>query len=300
MSYWWVNQTDNWQDEFKRGYLYAGESSSAYRKSILDVRKDDLVICTHGTGEKRRIYAIGIIAADPSGKLVPRRQTRAIKSVTKPAWPNGWEVPIDYEELESPVPWAPIRRSIQGKFVAKHFTEKSAGVQGYLFPVPPETAGEILRLVNREQPPGTRLAGAEVIAPALFATTMAAEVMVRVGHKKWSAEVKTMWGERCCATGFNVRPLLRASHIVSWSEDEGCRLHRHNGLCLSPAYDAAFDAHLITFQDDGRILLADEFSPESARQIGIDPATQIKGLLPDHLKYLERHRTVFRSKCSRP
>lgn len=129
---------------------------------------------------------------------------------------------------------------------------------------------------------------------------MAAEVMVRVGHQKWSADVKTMWGERCCAIGFNVKPLLRASHIVSWSEDESCRLDRHNGLCLSPAYDAAFDAHLITFQDDGRILLTDEFSPESARQIGIDPATRIKGLSPGHLKNLERHRTVFRSKCSRP
>jgi hypothetical protein len=76
MQYWWVNQTDNWQDEFKSGYLYAGESPHAYRRSILDVRKDDLVICTHGTGEKRKIYALGVIAGNPSGKRVPRRQTR--------------------------------------------------------------------------------------------------------------------------------------------------------------------------------------------------------------------------------
>jgi putative restriction endonuclease len=296
MNYWWVNQTDNWQDEFRNSYLYAGESSHAYRKSILDVRKDDLVICTHGTGEKRRIYAIGIIAADPSRKTVPRRETRTVQSIKKPAWPKGWEVPADYDELEHPAPWVPIWRRLQGKFVAKHFTNKSAGVQGYLFPVPPQTAGEILRLVNREQPPAARLAAAEAIPPALFATTMAAEVMVRVGHKKWSAGVKSMWGERCCATGFNVKPLLRASHIVSWSEDASSRLDRHNGLCLSPAYDAAFDAHLITFEDDGRIMLSDKFSAESARQIGIDPATKIKGLLSGHLKYLERHRSTFRSK----
>ncbi len=299
MNYWWVNQTDNWQDEFKNGYLYAGESSHAYRKSILEVRKHDLVICTHGTGEKRMIYAVGIIATDPSGKIVPRRQTRAILSVKKPAWPKGWEVPIDYEELVRPIPWAPIRRSMQGKFSAKHFTEQSAGVQGYLFPVPPETAGEILRMVNREQPPGTRLADAEAIPRVVFATTMAAEVMVRVGHQKWAAKVKAMSGERCCVTGFNVKSLLRASHIVSWSEDENTRLDPYNGLCLSPAYDAVFDAHLITFQDDGQIQLANEFSPQSARQIGIDPNAQIEGLLPDHLKYLKRHRTLSRSKYSR-
>jgi hypothetical protein len=88
--------------------------------------------------------------------------------------------------------------------------------------------------------------------------------------------------------------------IVGWSEDERSRLDRYNGLCLSPAYDAAFDVHLITFQDDGRILLANELGVESARQIGIDPATQIMGLSPLHIKYLERHRTVFRSMCPRP
>jgi hypothetical protein len=224
MKYWWVNQTEQWHDEFKNSYLYAGTSSHVYRKSILDVRKDDLVICTHGTGERRRIYAIGVVAADPSGATVPRRQTRIAMSQKKQAWPTGWEVPIDYDELEHPVLWAPIRRGIHGKFVAKHFTNNSAGVQGYLFPVPLATAGEILRLINREQPPGARLPTAEAIPPELFATVMAAEVMVRIGHQKWSTDVKCVWGERCCATGFNVKKLLRASHIVPWSEDERSRL----------------------------------------------------------------------------
>lgn len=108
-----------------------------------------------------------------------------------------------------------------------------------------------------------------------------------------------MWGERCCANGFNARALLRASHIVPWSEEERTRLDPYNGLCLGPAYDAAFDAHLITFQDDGRILLAKALSVESARQIGIDPAAQIKGLLPAHFKYLKRHRIDFEKKFSR-
>jgi len=212
----------------------------------------------------------------------------------KQAWPEGWEVPIDYDELEYPVPWAPIRRAIQGKFNAQHFTEKSAGVQGYLFPVPVETAGEILRQINWKQPDSARFAAPEATPPELFATAMVAAVMVRIGHQKWSDGVKRMWGECCCATGFNVRRLLRASHIVPWHEEERSRLDPYNGLCLSPAYDAAFDAHLITFWDDGHILLADGFDAESARLIGINPATQITGLLPGHLEYLKRHRTAFK------
>jgi hypothetical protein len=158
MNSWWVNQTNNWRDEFNSGYLYAGESSHAYRKSILDVRENDMVLCTHGKGEQRRIYAVGIIAAVPSGKIVPRRPTRALQSAKKPAWPVGWEVPIDYDELEHPVPLVPIWSGIRGSFVGKHFTGKSAGVQGYLFPVPPETLARFCgwSIGSNHQEPGLR------------------------------------------------------------------------------------------------------------------------------------------------
>lgn len=300
MKYWWVNQTDNWQDEFNSGYLYAGKSSHAYRKSILDVRVGDLVICTHGTGEKRRIYAVGIIVADPSGEIVSRRQTRTLASPKKQKWPFGWEVQINYRELADPVLWPPIRSRIPDNYVAKHFTKKSRGVQGYLFPLPSDTAGVILRAVNEKQPAAAKLQIIEATNAEQFATAFAAEVMVRIGHQKWSEDVKRMWGGRCCATGFNVMRLLRASHIVPWSEDERIRLDRHNGLCFSPSYDAAFDAHLITFQDDGRILLSAGLSAESAGLLGIDPEARIVGLVSAHLKHLERHRAAFKTICLKP
>lgn len=40
--------------------------------------------------------------------------------------------------------------------------------------------------------------------------------------------------------------LLRASHIVPWSQDPSLRLDPHNGLCLNALHDAAFDRGLIT------------------------------------------------------
>jgi hypothetical protein len=294
MNYWWVNQTDNWRDEFETGYLYSGESPHRYRKSILDVRRGDLVLCSHGKGEKREIYAIGIIADDPSGQVVTRRRTRSVQPLNKDEWPRGWEVQIDYVLLERPVHWPPIRRRLQPTHEAEHFTKASPGVQGYLFPVPPETAVEILRLANVEQPPSTRFAipGPD---PKAFVTAVAAEIMRRIGHDKWSNSVKRMWDDRCCATGFGIKRLLRASHIIPWSENVEVRLDPCNGLCLSPAFDAAFDAHLISFRDDGSILLAPDFSEESARQIGIDPATRINGLTSKHIAYLRQHR----ARCSR-
>jgi len=60
----------------------------------------------------------------------------------------------------------------------------------------------------------------------------------------------------CCVTGMPVRAVLRASHIVGWAEDEITRLLPSNGLCLAATYDAAFDRHLISFDEDYRMILS--------------------------------------------
>lgn len=60
----------------------------------------------------------------------------------------------------------------------------------------------------------------------------------------------------CCVCGLNVPEVLRASHIVGWAEDAGNRMNPANGLCLSATYDAAFDRHLISFDEDYRLILS--------------------------------------------
>jgi putative restriction endonuclease len=66
------------------------------------------------------------------------------------------------------------------------------------------------------------------------------------------------YGAQCCLTGLNVPDVLRASHIVAWKDDKPNRLNPANGLCLSATYDAAFDRHLISFDEDYRMI----FSPQ--------------------------------------
>ncbi len=65
------------------------------------------------------------------------------------------------------------------------------------------------------------------------------------------------YGAQCCVTGLNIPGVLRASHIVAWKDDKKNRLNPENGLCLSATYDAAFDRHLISFDEDYRMF----FSP---------------------------------------
>ena len=56
-------------------------------------------------------------------------------------------------------------------------------------------------------------------------------------------------------TGCNLEEILIASHIVPWKDctDEE-RLDVDNGLLLSPNYDALFDKHLISFDEDGKLI----------------------------------------------
>ena len=64
--------------------------------------------------------------------------------------------------------------------------------------------------------------------------------------------------------------MLKASHIVGWAEDKKNRLNPEIGLLLSATYDAAFDKHLISLDEDYRMIvspvLRDHYSSESAKE----------------------------------
>ena len=64
-----------------------------------------------------------------------------------------------------------------------------------------------------------------------------------------------------------------------------------NGLALSPVYDKAFDAGLITFSDCGDIVVSARLAHDAGR-LGISGRERIVGLSAQHQKYLEYHRLI--------
>lgn len=82
------------------------------------------------------------------------------------------------------------------------------------------------------------------------------EAKQRVGQDQFRKWILNIYGGKCCVTGLDVPEVLRASHIVAWADDAKNRLNPSNGLCLSATYDAAFDKHLISFDDDYRMILS--------------------------------------------
>lgn len=122
-------------------------------------------------------------------------------------------------------------------------------------------------------------------------TTEAERLVVqRVGQNIFRARLIEYWRGQCPLTGIVDEPLLRASHIKPWRdcESDAERLDVHNGLLLSALWDAAFDAGLVTFGNDGLPIFSERVSNQARSRFRFDqPVT----LTEKHQIFLEWHRT---------
>ncbi|WP_414660174.1 HNH endonuclease [Horticoccus sp. 23ND18S-11] len=127
----------------------------------------------------------------------------------------------------------------------------------------------------------------------------------RRGQDFFRRTVLVSYHHRCCITGTPIPTLLSASHIVAWSADRAQRLNPRNGLCLAKTQDAAFDRHLITLDEDLRVVLSksirDHFTSEAVRA-NFQPYEGRQIALPHRFTpdptLLKRHRDLFWSSPS--
>jgi hypothetical protein len=64
-------------------------------------------------------------------------------------------------------------------------------------------------------------------------------------------------------------------------------------------YDAAFDALLLSFADDGTLTLAPDFPLSEAIAAGVDPAAKIQISDLKTAKYLAEHRALMAARSAR-
>lgn len=123
------------------------------------------------------------------------------------------------------------------------------------------------------------------------------QTKVRLNQDKFRRWILSIYSNKCCITGLNIPQILRASHISPWSEDKINRMNPSNGLCLSATYDAAFDKHLISFDDDYRMVLSSYISDYCTKDVCNQYFKKFEGarlaipsrFLPDK-NLLEKHR----------
>lgn len=119
-------------------------------------------------------------------------------------------------------------------------------------------------------------------------------VTSRVGQGAYRKRIVHRWEYKCAITGFSKLDILIASHIVPWCDsNDNERLDVDNGLLLSPTYDALFDRNLISFENNGKIILSDAIDNEAYKKIGVSGVESIKNLSSYNHNYLVRHRLHF-------
>ena len=83
------------------------------------------------------------------------------------------------------------------------------------------------------------------------------ERKARIGQSFFRDTLLSAYDGRCCVTGLANPHLLEASHIVPWQEDRDIRLNPRNGLLLSALHHKAFDAGLMSVEEDFTVLVCE-------------------------------------------
>ena len=119
-------------------------------------------------------------------------------------------------------------------------------------------------------------------------------VTSRVGQGYYRQQVINKWEGKCPLTDIDILSILISSHIVPWSEsNDEERLDVDNGILLSPMIDSLFDRHLISFDDDGTLLISSKLSSKNIKKLNLLECPSIS-LNEGMLKYIKRHRKRFR------
>ena len=94
----------------------------------------------------------------------------------------------------------------------------------------------------------------------------------------------------CCLCGLKNQKLLIASHIKPWSSSDPYeKLDDDNGLLLCPNHDKLFDMGLISFEDDGTVVLSNMISSEDRTLMNVRDGDHIE-VSDGNAFYLKYHR----------
>jgi putative restriction endonuclease len=316
MRYWWVNQNQTFDHEFRGGYLWAPERKSNQARNpfyefMREVSPGDVIFSFQGT----YIRAIGVAQSHCYEAPKPSEFGTAGTN-----WSDiGWKIEVRYFQLQNQ-----IRPADEMAILLPLLPERYSPLQQtgrgnqsvYLTHVPDTLAMAIVGLIGfeaKELVKGDYVsdqAGLDLSMPDILrwedylAETIAEDedipdterealVMARRGQGKFKKNVQ-LHESRCRVTKVDRIEHLIASHCKPWRDcgSNQERLDGENGLLLTPSIDHLFDRGFITFENDGRLLVSAVAHKESLRRMGIpvDEVRNVGHFSEGQKRYLEFHR----------
>lgn len=215
---------------------------------------------------------------------------------------EGYMVNADYFKIPQPVSSKQIYETLSHLLPYKHgplnATEKDGKLvvkanQGYLYELNTQLGESLLELIKAPRiETEYRLEEDEDENEIPDKTSRRGLVTSRIGQGKYRRKVLNRWRNRCAVTGATSKEILIASHILPWRDATDQERHDvHNGLLLSPVYDALFDKHLISFNDDGSIILSKDLKKDEYIKLGVTEKDRIYKLSEKNKYYLAKHRS---------
>jgi putative restriction endonuclease len=299
VSYWWVNHKQTRDQEVRGGYLWSPKQNAngAFNQTYENMRlaRPGDVVFSYAGG---RIGAIGRVTSSAQSAPKPIEFGAAGENWNA----DGWRLPVQFDELKTPIsPKAHLDR-VTPLLPTRHspIRPDGNGNQGVYLAAISSDLGELLSQISGT-PTNTdyvELTGEEALrdlseileTKTLPATERELLSKARVGQGQFRTQVIAIEG-RCRVTGVAVPGLLKASHIKPWRiSNNSERLDGNNGLLLAPHVDALFDSGLISFSDDGDMLVSAKLPPSVLEKWSIPRVLNVGKFNAQQRKYLAFHR----------
>jgi putative restriction endonuclease len=287
MAVWWVFQNKSYTRSRAGGYLWAPlKDKLGHKKShwetMAEVQPGDIVLSSVG----RKIVATSIAKSAAYRSEQPDSRDAEF-------WDGeGRRVDVAYADLCDPFPvdklsdLFPLLSEDEGPL-----SVGGRGKLGYLFAINPAAAKQILDRIGQQEDVDQILAravGADSPGPV---TTVDRTQKVRIGQQKFREGVLQLWSGRCAISRVSDSRLLIASHIKSWrlSNDQE-RIDPYNGLLLEAGLDRLFDQNLISFTDEGTILISSTLTHADQEALGLKGDMHLYRVNNRTKLYLQFHR----------
>lgn len=290
--HYWVNQGKTYKQEKEGGYLWAPTQNNfgntLFHWSNMTRLEPNDVILNYFKGS-----ILGYCIVQSKYFIAPKPKELNVDV----EWENqGFMVDAKYFLFSNPVELKTAYPMIEEYLPPKYSPINNSGTppkikanQGYLYESNEMVTKEVFKIAGNYYYFESKLA--RVSEPEPIITTKQGIITSRVGQGEYRQRILQRWNFECAVIKSQIKEILIASHIVPWRDaTDKERLDVDNGLLLSPTYDALFDRNLISFDNNGNILLSSSIKSSEFKKLGVTGKEKIDNLTEGNKRYLVHHR----------